>query len=94
MGLGRLPSIAIATLAMVSSLGLWFSASAVVPALRVQESLDPIIVSMFSSAVQVGFVIGTIVSAVFVLADRIDPRSLFAMSSLLQAPPWAAYSPQ
>ena len=80
MGLGRLPSIAIATLAMVSSLGLWFSASAVVPALRVQESLDPIIVSMFSSAVQVGFVIGTIVSAVFVLADRIDPRSSLPVS--------------
>ncbi len=80
MGLGRLPSIAIATLAMVSSLGLWFSASAIVPALRVQESLDPIIVSMFSSAVQVGFVIGTIVSAVFVLADRIDPRSSLPVS--------------
>ena len=80
MGLGRLPSIAIATLAMVSSLGLWFSASAVVPALRVQESLDPIIVSMFSSAVQGGFVIGTIVSAVFVLADRIDPRSSLPVS--------------
>ena len=85
MGLGRLPSIAIATLAMVSALGLWFSASAVVPALRVQESLDPIIASMFSSVVQVGFVIGTIVSAVFVLADRIDPRSLFALSSLIAA---------
>ena len=80
MGLGRLPSIAIATFAMVSSLGLWFSASAVVPALRVQESLDPIIVSMFSSAVQVGFVIGTIVSAVFVLADRIAPRSSLPVS--------------
>ena len=85
MGLGRLPSIAIASLAMISALGLWFSASAVVPALRVQESLDPIIASMFSSAVQVGFVIGTIVSAFFVLADRIDPRSLFALSSLIAA---------
>ena len=85
MGLGRLPSIAIASLAMISALGLWFSASAVVPALRVQESLDPIIASMFSSAVQVGFVIGTIVSAAFVLADRIDPRSLFALSSLIAA---------
>jgi energy-converting hydrogenase Eha subunit G len=42
--------------------------------------LDPIIVSMFSSAVQVGFVIGTIVSAVFVLADRIDPRSSLPVS--------------
>jgi MFS family permease len=85
MGLRRLSSIALATLAMVSALGLWFSASAIVPALRVQEDLDPTIASMFSSAVQVGFVTGTIISAVFVLADRIDPRSLFALSSLIAA---------
>ena len=85
MGLRRLSSIALATLAMVSALGLWFSASAIVPVLRVQEDLDPTIASMFSSAVQVGFVTGTIISAVFVLADRIDPRSLFALSSLIAA---------
>ena len=80
MGLRRLSSIALATLAMVSALGLWFSASAIVPALRVQEDLDPTIASMFSSAVQVGFVTGTIISAVFVLADRIDPRSSLPVS--------------
>lgn len=85
MGLGRIPSIVMATLAMVAALGLWFSASAIVPALRVHENLDPVIASMFSSAVQVGFVVGTIVSAVFVLADRLDPRRLFALSSLVAA---------
>ena len=74
-----------ATLAMVAALGLWFSASAIVPALRVQENLDPTIASMFSSAVQVGCVCGTVVSAVFVLADRIDPRRLFALSALVAA---------
>ena len=85
MGMGRAASLTMATLAMVAALGLWFSASAIVPALRVQENLDPTIASMFSSAVQVGFVCGTVVSAVFVLADRIDPRRLFALSALVAA---------
>ena len=38
---------------------------------------------MFSSAVQFGFVVGTIVSAVIVLADRIDPVRLFTLFSLI-----------
>ena len=60
------------TLALVAAFALWFSALAVLPALRVQENLDPTITFMFSSAVQFGYVFGKIVSAVFVLADRID----------------------
>lgn len=83
MGGGRLTSLAMVTLALVAAFALWFSASAVVPALRVQENLDPTIASMFSSAVQFGFVVGTIVSAVFVLADRIDPVRFFTLSSLI-----------
>ncbi|PPR61293.1 MAG: hypothetical protein CFH10_01202, partial [Alphaproteobacteria bacterium MarineAlpha4_Bin2] len=85
MGARRVPSIALATLAMVAALGLWFSASAIVPALRVQENLDPVTASMFSSAVQLGFVAGTVISAVLVLADRIDPRRFFALSSVVAA---------
>lgn len=85
MGAGRTPSIVLATLAMVAALGLWFSASAIVPALRVQEGLDPVTASMFSSAVQLGFVAGTLISAVFVLADRIDPRRFFALSAVIAA---------
>ena len=38
---------------------------------------------MFSSAVQFGFVVGTIVSAVIVLADRIDPVRFFTLLSLI-----------
>ena len=85
MGARRGPSIALATLALVAALGLWFSASAIVPALRVQENLDPVTASMFSSAVQLGFVAGTVISAVLVLADRIDPRRFFALSSVVAA---------
>ena len=83
--LGRLASIVMAAVAMVAALGLWFSATAIVPALRVQENVDPTIASMFSSSVQIGFVTGTIVSAVFVLADRVDSRCLFMVSSIVAA---------
>mgnify|MGYP005744407901 CR=1 FL=1 len=38
---------------------------------------------MFSSAVQFGFVVGTIVSAVIVLADRIDPVRFFTLLFLI-----------
>ena len=85
MGAGRTTSIVLATLAMVAALGLWFSASAIVPALRVQEGLDSVTASMFSSAVQLGCVAGTLVSAVLVLADRIDPRRFFALSAVVAA---------
>jgi MFS family permease len=85
MNLGRRASIMMVTLAMMAALGLWFAASAIVPALLVQGNLDPTIASLFSSAVQVGFVCGTIISAVFVLADRLDPRRLFALSAVVAA---------
>lgn len=66
-------------------MALWFSASAVVPALRESVDLPPLIASLFTSAVQAGFVVGTIVSALFNLADRFDPRRFFAASALTAA---------
>ena len=72
MNVGRSVSIAMIALSMVSALSLWFSASALVPALRSRGDLDPVIASLFSSGVQFGFVVGTVVGAVFVLADRLN----------------------
>lgn len=66
-------------------MALWFSASAVVPALRESVDLPPLIASLFTSSVQAGFVVGTIASALFNLADRIEPRRFFAASALTAA---------
>jgi MFS family permease len=66
-------------------MSLWFSASAVVPALRDSVGLSPLIASLFTSAVQAGFVVGTLFSALFNLADRIEPRRFFLVSALLAA---------
>jgi MFS family permease len=85
MAEGRRLSIFLVTIAVVASVALWFSASAIVPALQAQAGLDAFTASLFSSAVQVGFVCGTITSAVFALADRLDPRRLFAISTFVAA---------
>ncbi|MDG2269814.1 MAG: MFS transporter, partial [Alphaproteobacteria bacterium] len=66
-------------------MSLWFSASAVVPALRQSVDLPPLIAALFSSAVQAGFVVGTLISALLNLADRIEPRRFFLASALLAA---------
>ncbi len=68
----------------VLALGLWFSAAAVIPALRT-AGLSDLGASLFSSAVALGFVCGTLVSAVFGLADRLDPRRFFFASAMVAA---------
>ncbi len=83
--LGRRASITIMIVAQVLAMALWFSASAVVPDLRRNAGLDAATASLFTSAVQLGFVVGTIVSAGFGMADRLDPRRLFMVSALIGA---------
>ena len=69
----------------VMAMALWFSATAVVPALEAEAGLDPRLAALFTTGVQVGFVVGTLVSALTGLADRVDPRRLFALSATLAA---------
>ena len=57
-------ALAVIAVCQVAVLGLWFSATAIVPALRAEFGLDDFMASLFSSAVMAGFVIGTLVSAV------------------------------
>ncbi len=78
-------SLTVLALAQVLALSLWFSATATVPVLRRAGLIDATQAALFTSAVQAGFVIGTLLSAVSGLADRVDPRRLFAASALLAA---------
>ena len=66
-------------------MALWFSASAVVPSIMVEYPLTATQASLFTSMVQAGFVVGTLTSAIFSLADRIDPRRFFMASALIAA---------
>ena len=78
---------ALALLAGAELLGmaLWFSGSAVVPALSIEWKLSPSQISWLAIAVQLGFVAGTLISATLNLPDIISTRHLFAVSSFLGA---------
>jgi MFS family permease len=78
-------SVTIIAVSQVAAMALWFSASAVVPALAAEFKLSNFMQAAFTSAVQVGFVIGCVASALLGLADRIDPRRLFAVSAAVGA---------
>jgi MFS family permease len=78
-------ALALIAFCQVAAMALWFSASAVVPALRAEVDLPAGIASLFTSAVQAGFVAGTIVSALLGLADRLDPRRFFMWSAFIAA---------
>jgi MFS family permease len=78
-------SIAIIALCQVGAMALWFSASAVVPALVAEFRLSTFMQAALTSSVQAGFVAGCLVSAILGLPDRIDPRRLIAASASLGA---------
>ncbi|MCU1265257.1 MAG: major facilitator superfamily 1 [Acidobacteria bacterium] len=67
------------------SMSLWFSASAVVPALRVEWHLSDAMASWLTVAVQLGFVTGTLFSSLLNLPDIISTRHLFAVSAFAGA---------
>ncbi len=69
----------------VLALSLWFSATAVVPVLKQAYDLPGWQASLFSSAVALGFVVGTLVSAILGLADRLDSRRFFMLSAFVAA---------
>ena len=66
-------------------MSLWFSAAAVVPALRVEWNLSDASISWLTIAVQLGFVCGTLASAFLNLPDIISVRYLVAGSAFAGA---------
>src|SRR5574341_163595 len=63
----------------------WFSASAVSPALAREWALSPTTTAWLTISVQLGFVVGALVSAILTLADRLSARRLVAGSAVLAA---------
>ena len=82
---GKWWAIGLLALCEVLALALWFSAAAVVPALRAEYGIGDVQASLISSSVSVGFVTGTLISAVLGLADRLPPRRFFMIAVLLAA---------
>ena len=80
---GKWPTIALLCLAELLGMAVWFSASAVVPALTSEWQLGESGRAWLTMSVQLGFVVGAFASAVLNLADRVSARWLFASAALL-----------
>ena len=68
-------------LAELGALSLWFSATAVVPALHTAW-MSPGAQAWLSMAVTLGFVAGTVASAVLTLTDFVGARPLFVLTAI------------
>lgn len=66
-------------------MSLWFSGSAVVPALTREWRLSETAAGWLTLSVQIGFVVGTLLSALFNLPDIISPRHLFTLTAICGA---------
>ncbi len=90
MTTGPRGQLALVALVQVLVLALWFSASAVAPALRDEWGLSRQGAIWLTASVQVGFAAGAVASAALNLADRMRPQVLIAASALLGAAATAA----
>jgi MFS family permease len=81
----RWQQLAVMSFAELLVLSLWFSASAVLPALAREWQLGDAGRAGLTIAVQFGFIVGTLVSALANLPDLWPPQRLMMMSALLGA---------
>jgi len=72
-------------LSQFAGTSLWFAGNAVLPDLQAALSLQADALPLLTSAVQLGFISGTLCFAFFSLADRVSPRLLFLLCALLAA---------
>lgn len=77
-----LPLVVIAQFAGTS---LWFAVNAILPALQVFHPTTSAFMPTMTTAVQLGFVMGTLAYSYFSIADRFSPVRVFMSSALLAA---------
>jgi MFS family permease len=77
--------LALLAIAELLGMSLWFSGSAVIPALTIEWKLSDSGASWLTLSVQLGFVAGTLLSALLNLPDIISPRHLFALTAVAGA---------
>jgi len=77
--------LALLAVAQLLGMSLWFAGSAVGPQLQTEFALSGSEVAALTTAVQLGFVLGTALSALLNLADVVPARLLFACAATLGA---------
>lgn len=78
-------ALGLLAVALLFTMSLWFSASAVVPTLVRLWHISGLTASWMTSSVQIGFVAGALISATVGLADRVNSRRLFVASCFVGA---------
>ena len=78
---GQARSLILICLAQLMAMSMWFSASAVVPQLEVEWSLSGAQQSWLTMGLQLGFVVGALLSASLGLPDRVSAVRLSAGGS-------------
>ena len=72
-------------LSQFAGTSLWFVGNAILPDIQQQLNLGNSATGNITSAVQLGFITGTLVFAIFAIADRFSSSKVFFISSLLAA---------
>ena len=80
---GKVASLTLLAFCQIATMALWFSATAVIPSLETEFAIGAAQASLLTSAVQFGFVFGTLSSAFLGFADRIEPKRFFMVSALV-----------
>lgn len=75
-------AIGLLVAAEVAAMSLWFVSAAILPDMAREVPLSAFQMAALSSGVQLGFVAGALIVAVLGLADRFDPRRVFAISAM------------
>lgn len=78
-------NMALLAATIVLVLSVWFAGTVAVPSLIAERLVTPGRAAWLTAYVQLGFVVGTLVSAVLSLADRLDARRLFLGCAVLAA---------
>ncbi len=78
-------TVLVLSFAEFQAMSVWFSASAVVPALSTEWHLSGADQAWLTMSVQIGFVVGAFASSLLNLADYFSGHRLFAVSSILAA---------
>lgn len=78
----RYRALFLISLAELLAMSVWFSASAIVPALEAEWQISSAEAAWLTLAVQLGFVAGTLTSALLNLPDVFSVRRLFALSAV------------
>ncbi|QUS36359.1 MFS transporter [Falsirhodobacter algicola] len=87
---GKRGALVLLLIAQVLAMSVWFSSAAAIADIKRHYTFGVGGEALLTSAVQIGFVLGTILSALLALADRFDPRRLFALSAGVAAAATAA----